>query len=82
MLEKGFTVPALSQPALPPSASWLPLPPGWWVVGMIVLATLSLYLFFRFARWRRNRWRREALATLVISHTVDSWLALIKQILL
>jgi hypothetical protein len=82
MLEKGFTVPALSQPALPPSPSWFPLPPGWLVLGSLVLAVLVVYLFFRYARWRRNRWRRDALARLPASHSVDNWMNLIKQVLL
>lgn len=82
MLEKGFTVPALSQPALPPSPSWFPLPPGWLLLGALLFAVAALYLFFRYARWRRNRWRRDALASLPASHSVDSWLSLIKQVLL
>ncbi|MDX6018808.1 DUF4381 family protein [Scandinavium sp. V105_16] len=82
MLEKGFTVPALSQPALPASPSWFPLPPGWLVLGALLLATVAVILFFRYARWRRNRWRREALALLPASHSVDDWLNLIKQVLL
>ncbi|MGU3413314.1 DUF4381 family protein [Enterobacteriaceae bacterium C34A] len=82
MLEKGFTVPTLANPALPPSASWLPLPPGWWVLAAILLTLLAIYLIFRFARWRRNRWRREALAAFAASHGVDEWLTLIKQVLL
>ncbi|MEL0550604.1 MULTISPECIES: DUF4381 family protein [Enterobacteriaceae] len=80
MLEKGFTVPALLHPALPPSVSWFPLPPGWLVLGALLLAALAIYLFFRLARWRRNRWRREALAAFALPHSVDGWMALIKQI--
>ncbi|HAT1622026.1 TPA: DUF4381 family protein [Raoultella planticola] len=82
MLEKGFTVPALSTPALPPSPSWFPLPPGWLVLGSLLLAVLAVYLFFRMARWRRNRWRREALSVVETSHGVDDWVNLIKQVLL
>ena len=80
MLEKGFTVPVLLHPALPPSVSWFPLPPGWLVLGALLLAALAIYLFFRLARWRRNRWRREALAAFALPHSVDSWMMLIKQI--
>ncbi|MFK3660215.1 DUF4381 family protein [Scandinavium sp. NPDC088450] len=82
MLEKGFTVPALSHPALPASPSWLPLPAGWLVLGALLLSALAIYLFFRVARWRRNLWRREALSIFSASHSVDNWLRLIKQILL
>lgn len=80
MLEKGFTVPELSHPALPPSPSWFPLPVGWLVLGSVLLLVLAVYLFIRFARWRRNHWRREALAAISSSHSVDDWLGLIKQI--
>ncbi|MRS15497.1 DUF4381 family protein [Enterobacteriaceae bacterium RIT691] len=82
MLEKGFTVPVLAEPALPPSSSWFPLPPGWLVLGSLLLVALLIWLFFRTARWRRNRWRRDALFTLSSSQPVDSWLVLIKQVLL
>ena len=80
MLEKGFTVPVLLHPALPPSASWFPLPPGWLVLGALLLAALAIYLFFRLVRWRRNRWRREAQTAFALPHSVDVWMALIKQI--
>ncbi|RPH28605.1 DUF4381 domain-containing protein [Buttiauxella warmboldiae] len=82
MLEKGFSVPELLSPALPPGLSWFPLPPGWFVLGGMLLIGLTIFLLFRLARWRRNLWRREALAALQQPHSVDSWLALIKRILL
>lgn len=82
MLEKGFTVPELAHPALPPTPSWFPLPSGWLISGALLLIGLSIYLFFRYARWRRNRWRRDAQAVLPASHSVDVWLSLIKQVLL
>lgn len=82
MLEKGFNVPALLLPALPQKISWFPLPPGWFVLGGVLLLVLLVYLLFRFARWRRNLWRREAQAALQQPHSADSWLELIKRILL
>ncbi|MEB6377859.1 DUF4381 domain-containing protein [Leclercia adecarboxylata] len=82
MLEKGFSVPELAVPPLPQSISWFPLPPGWWVAGAVVLILVLLLALFRFARWRRNAWRREALAALQQPHSVDGWLELIKRILL
>ena len=82
MLEKGFTVPSLEQPALPPSPAWFPLPAGWIVLVSLLLIALALTLFFRYARWRRNRWRREALEALSQQQNVDGVMALIKQILL
>ncbi|GBU14241.1 hypothetical protein AwEntero_28420 [Enterobacterales bacterium] len=82
MLEKGFTVPELLQPALPPAVSWFPLPPGWIYLGFILLAVLLIAFFFLFARWRRNLWRRQAQALLKKTHNADNWLTLIKRILL
>lgn len=82
MLEKGFSVPELLSPALPQSLSWLPLPPGWFVLGGVLLIALIILGLFRLARWRRNVWRREALASLQQPHSADSWLELIKRILL
>jgi len=82
MLEKGFSVPELLLPALPQNISWFPLPPGWFVLGGVLLIALIIFLIFRLARWRRNLWRRQALASLQQPQSVDSWLALIKRILL
>ncbi|HDG1669831.1 TPA: DUF4381 domain-containing protein [Kluyvera ascorbata] len=82
MLEKGFTVPSLVEPALPGAPSWFPLPPGWFVLGSVLLAALLVFAVIRYARWRRNLWRREALSALSSPQTVDSWLQLMKQILL
>ena len=82
MLEKGFSVPELLNPALPRSFSWFPLPPGWFVLGGVLLIALIIFGLFRLARWRRNVWRREALASLQHPHSADSWLELIKRILL
>lgn len=82
MLEKGFSVPELLLPALPQSISWFPLPPGWFVLGGGILIALTIFLIFRLARWRRNLWRRQALASMQQPQSVDSWLALIKRILL
>ncbi|EMX9854641.1 DUF4381 domain-containing protein [Klebsiella michiganensis] len=82
MLEKGFTAPNLAEPALPGSPSWFPLPPGWIVLGILVLLAGLTVALFRYARWRRNVWRRQALSALSQSHTADSWLLLIKRILL
>ncbi|MEX3019327.1 DUF4381 domain-containing protein [Kluyvera sp. STS39-E] len=82
MLEKGFTVPELAEPVLPESPSWFPLPPGWFVLGGIILVALLIFLIIRIARWRRNLWRRQALIALNHPQTVDSWLLLMKRILL
>ncbi|HHB1424308.1 TPA: DUF4381 family protein [Serratia odorifera] len=82
MLEKGFSVPELLQPELPPSISWFPLPPGWYLLGCMLLISLLVWLLFRLARWRRNQWRRQAMAALSRENSADGWLALIKRVLL
>lgn len=80
MLEKGFTVPDLLQPPLPDAVSWFPLPVGWSVLGVVLALFVLLFILFRAARWRRNRWRRQAQAAIDTTGSVDRSLALIKQI--
>ncbi len=43
MLEKGFTVPDLAEPALPAAPSWFPLPAGWLVLGVMLLVALLIF---------------------------------------
>ncbi|WP_428944166.1 DUF4381 family protein [Pantoea sp. FN060301] len=81
MLAKGFSTPALQHPALPESAAWFPLPPGWYVLGSLLLLAIAISAIGRLARYRRNRWRREARRQLA-EQTVDSWMTLIKRVLL
>lgn len=80
MFEKGYAVPELLTPAPPPSPSWFPLPFGWLILLAIVVGLTALFLLIRYARWRRNRWRREALLALNHPHSVDSWMQLIKRV--
>lgn len=82
MLEKGFAIPELMEPLLPESPSWLPLPPGWFILGGVLLFGLLIFTIIHLARWRRNLWRRQALGAITQPHSVDSWLVLIKRILL
>ena len=51
--------------ALPAPPSWLPPQgPGWWLLGLLLLAAL-VWGAWRFRQWRRrNRYRREALEQL------------------
>lgn len=82
MLAKGFSVPDLQHPPLPAAPGWLPLPPGWIVLALVCLAVLLGWLLLRLARFRRNRWRREARQAMASIHTADDWLLLIKRVLL
>ncbi|WP_349922129.1 DUF4381 domain-containing protein [Aeromonas veronii] len=80
MLEKGFTVPALLDPALPAGFSWWPSAPGWtWLATLLLLLAAGMAIA-RLAHWRRNRWRREAQSQLNTLQDADAWLSLIKQI--
>ncbi|MDI6957543.1 MULTISPECIES: DUF4381 family protein [unclassified Pantoea] len=80
MLEKGFSVPRLQNPALPTELSWLPLPEGWYWLAAILLMTASLWLLLRIARWRRNDWRRQATRQLAMLAGADQCLNWIKQV--
>ncbi|CAI2031807.1 MULTISPECIES: DUF4381 family protein [Serratia] len=82
MLAKGFSVPDLQHPALPAAIPWLPLPPGWIVLGALLLAAFLVWICLRLLRWRRNRWRREARCHIRQEQNIDGWLAVIKRILL
>lgn len=81
MLAKGFSIPELAHPALPADASWFPLPPGWMVLGVLLLLAVGIYLLRVLARYRRNRWRREARQQLG-QQQVDDWMRWVKQVLL
>jgi len=50
--------------AVPPPVPWWPPAPGWYIVGGIALALLGLGAWAALARWRRDRYRREALGDL------------------
>jgi Domain of unknown function (DUF4381) len=48
----------------PPPVSWWPPAPGWCLVGGLGLILLGLASWAAIARWRRDRYRREALREL------------------
>ena len=81
MLAKGFSTPELAHPALPAAASWFPLPAGWTVLSVIVLLIIFIVLLNTLARFRRNRWRREARKQLT-QQQVDGWIIWVKRVLL
>ena len=49
---------------MPEPVAWLPTTPGWWIVLGWLLAMLLLGGWRLLQRWRRNRYRRDALAEL------------------
>ncbi len=50
--------------ARPEPVAWLPQTLGWWVVAGWLLAIAALTIVFAYTRWRRNRYRREAVSLL------------------
>jgi hypothetical protein len=50
--------------AAPPPVSYMPQTTGWWIAGGIVVLGILIVAFFRWRRWWRNRYRREAQAEL------------------
>jgi len=48
----------------PPPVAWLPPAPGWYAMGLSLLLLLGWFAVQKFVKWKRNRYRREALAEL------------------
>ena len=48
----------------PEPVSWMPQTPGWWIVITWLIAVIMILAWHRYQAWRRNRYRREALAML------------------
>ncbi|MEM6363732.1 MAG: DUF4381 domain-containing protein [Planctomycetota bacterium] len=48
----------------PPPASWWPPADGWFYVSFLILVWSILWLVRGYQRWRRNAYRREAIAEL------------------
>lgn len=57
----------------PEPVSWMPQTPGWWIALAWSIAVIVILLWHRYRAWRRNRYRREALATLrsIEANSVD-----------
>ena len=49
---------------VPASVSWLPPAPGWYALGLTLLLLVLWGAFLWYRRWKRNAYRREALAEL------------------
>lgn len=65
--------------AEPPSVSWWPLAPGWWVLLGVGLVAVSLLGWRAWRRWRHNAYRRAALRELESATSVAAIAAIIKR---
>ena len=54
----------LKDPVVPDPVSFLPQTPGWWILIAWFAAVDVILIGNRIRRWRRNRYRREALKSL------------------
>ncbi|MCB4767400.1 DUF4381 domain-containing protein [Ancylobacter sp. Lp-2] len=54
----------LADIVVPPPVAWWPPAPGWWMLLAALLAGLAILLVATVRRWRRDAYRREALAAL------------------
>jgi hypothetical protein len=62
----------LQELPLPAAISYSPQTWGWWVLLVIGILLVSAVSLLKFRRWRRDRYRREALARLdQIEHSSD-----------
>lgn len=50
----------------PPSVGWWPLAPGWWLALIITSILIGLLCRALLLRWRKNRYRRLALAQITV----------------
>ena len=47
---------------VPDPVAWLPPAPGWYAVGLSLLLVLGWFSVSKYLAWKRNQYRREALA--------------------
>jgi hypothetical protein len=62
---EGLSLPQLAEllhgPVLPPAVSFVPETIGWQILGAWAVAIVTLVTTHALLRWRRNRYRREAI---------------------
>jgi hypothetical protein len=63
----------------PEPVGWLPLAPGWIVLGVILGALLTVFAWRRWLAWRDQRYRREALRELTAMTDLGSLPGLLKR---
>ena len=60
----NYAIKGIAEVLPPDPVSWLPVTPGWQVLGLLLLALLLRWCAARYRHWRRNRYRGEALKAL------------------
>ena len=69
MFDNNFGNPkiqGIKEIVLPESVSYMPQIVGWWILFGIVGLLLAWWIYRYYSRWRRNRYRREALIELAV----------------
>ena len=54
----------LNDIVVPDAVPWWPLAPGWYVVAVVIAVSLTVIAVLGWRRWRKDRYRRQALAEL------------------
>jgi hypothetical protein len=52
------TGPDLRDIHLPPTPSWFPPAPGWWLLALVLLVAIALGVRMLLRQWRERRWRQ------------------------
>lgn len=63
-MPSAFDLQNLHDIVVPPPVPWLPPAPGWYALGLVALLFLLWGAVAAYRRWRRNAYRRQALAEL------------------
>ena len=60
----NYVLKGIEEIHFPEPVAWWPQTPGWYVIGLILLLWMGCLAVKSIRRWRRNRYRRSALAHL------------------
>ena len=60
----NYAIEGIAEVLPPAPVSWLPVTTGWQVLALLALGLAGWFAYRRLVRWRRNRYRREALREL------------------
>ena len=60
----NYAIKGIEEVLAPAPVSWFPVTPGWQFLGLVLLLLLAWRAWLQLQRWRRNGYRRDALAHL------------------